>query len=126
MIDETTKRKGRTGSAGRASTSRRPKNLLVPMTLVTLGEGTSYGYELMIGWQLQGSAIRTRGRSTGHGGGWREKGPASPSGIPRRRPAPRRMYSVTGAWEAYLDSWAQGCELYQRVVDRFFLTYAAR
>ncbi|MDP8950710.1 MAG: helix-turn-helix transcriptional regulator [Actinomycetota bacterium] len=126
MIDETTKRKGGTGSAGRGDMDARPKNWLVPMTLVTLGEGSSYGYELMdrlaalgFGETNPGTFYRTLRRMEGEGlceSEW----DTSASG-----PA-RRVYSVTGAGEAYLDSWAEGCERYQRVVDHFFLTYAAR
>ncbi len=45
-INETMKREGKSrGSVGGPGIEDRPKNWLVPATLVTLGEGSSHGYE---------------------------------------------------------------------------------
>jgi PadR family transcriptional regulator, regulatory protein PadR len=37
-----------------------------------------------------------------------------------------RTYSVTDTGEAYLESWAQECEKYQRLLDTFYVAYGAR
>jgi PadR family transcriptional regulator PadR len=104
----------------------RPKNWLVPMALVTLREGSSHGYELMerlaalgLGDTNPGNFYRTLRRMEGEGLCESEWDTSAGSSGPARR-----MYSVTAAGEAYLESWAVGCERYQRIVDRFFLTYA--
>ena len=105
----------------------RPRNWLVPVSLVTLREQSSYGYELMerltqFGFekinpgtlyralrQMEKEGLCKSEWETSNGGG----GPAC------------RVYSVTDSGEAYLDSWAKECEKYQQVLDSFSLAYAA-
>lgn len=127
MSDVTTNRGGAPGPGVARDPDARPKNWLVPMTLVALREGSSYGYELMerlaaFGWgeASPGTLYRTLRRMEGEGLCESEWGTSADSSGPARR-----MYSVTAAGEAYLDSWAEGCERYQRIVDRFFRTYDA-
>ena len=127
MIDGTTNRGGTHGPGVARAPAMRPKNWLVPMMLMTLRDGSSYGYELMerlavLGWGEvnPGTLYRTLRQMEGEGLCESEWDTSADSSGPARR-----MYSVTVAGEAYLDSWAEGCERYQRIVDRFFLTYDA-
>lgn len=127
MGEETTNRGGSPGSAGARNPDARPKNWLVPMALVSLREGSSYGYELMERlaasgcWEASpGMLYRTLRRMEGDGLCESEWGTSADSSGPARR-----VYSVTAAGEAYLDSWAEGCERSRRIVERFFLTYDA-
>lgn len=126
MGDGTTNRTGAHGPGGSREPDARPKNWLVAMTLLSLGEGRSHGYALMerlenFGWgeANPGTLYRTLRRMEGEGLCETDWDTSAGSSGPARR-----MYSVTAAGEAYLESWAVGCERYQRIVDRFFLTYA--
>jgi PadR family transcriptional regulator, regulatory protein PadR len=104
----------------------RPKNWLVPVALVTLRKQSTHGYELMerlrrFGFEEinPGTLYRTLRKMEREGlcsSEWEtsEVGPAC------------RVYSLTGAGEAYLKSWARASERYQRVMDAFSLAYAAR
>ena len=101
----------------------RPKNWLVPVTLVILRESTSYGYELMerlveLGFETlnPGTLYRTLRKMEQDGlcsSEWQtaSAGPA------------RRMYSITDAGKAYLDFWVESLEQYQRNMDAFFQAY---
>ena len=127
MIDGTANRGGKPGPGVAREPDARPRDWLVAMTLVSLREGSSYGYELMerlaaLGWweASPGTLYRTLRRMEGEGLCESEWGISADSSGPARR-----MYSLTLAGEAYLDSWAEGCERYQQIVDRFFLTYDA-
>ncbi len=104
----------------------RPRNWLVPVTLLTLRGCTSYGYELMertaafgFGAMNPGTLYRTL-RQMEKNGHVKSKWETSKGG-----PA-RRMYSITDAGEAYLDFWAQALEQYQRNMDAFFRLYTGR
>lgn len=126
MIDGTN-REGKPGTGVARAPAMRPRNWLVAMTLVSLRDRSSYGYELMerlaaFGWWEvnPGTLYGTLRRMEGEGLCESEWDTSAGSSGPARR-----MYSVTVAGEAYLDSWAEGCERYQRIVDRFFLTYDA-
>jgi PadR family transcriptional regulator, regulatory protein PadR len=104
----------------------RPRNWLVPVALVTLREKSSHGYELMerieeFGFEEinPGTVYRTLRQMENEGlcnSEWETSGmgPAC------------RVYSVTDSGAARLDSWAQACERYQRVLDAFSLAHAAR
>ena len=104
----------------------RPRNWLVPVALVTLREKSTHGYELMerleeFGFEQinPGTVYRTLRRMEKEGlceSEWEASGCGSGC----------RVYSVTESGEAYLDSWAQACERYQRVLDAFSLAYYAR
>ena len=104
----------------------RPKNWLVPVTLVMLREANSYGYELMersvqLGFEMlnPGTMYRTL-RKMENGGlcesEWQTG--CSSSGGPARR-----MYSITEAGEAYLNLWVESLEHYQKTMDAFLLAY---
>jgi poly-beta-hydroxybutyrate-responsive repressor len=41
-------------------------------------------------------------------------------------PPPRRMYAITDAGEAYLETWAAACKKYHRLMDRFARVYGRR
>ena len=128
MIDETTEREGKAReSVGSGGLVALPKNWLVHAPLVTLVEGRSYGYELME--RLAASGVRTTNPGTLYRTLRRMEGEClceSEWDTSAASGPARRMYSITDAGEAYLDSWAEGCERYQLIVDRFFLAYAAR
>ena len=126
MSDEERKRQGRpTGSPGLRKIEARPKAWLVPVILLTIREGRSHGYELMerapnlgFGATGSGTVYRTLRRMEGEGlceSRWEANGDG---------PA-RRMYAITDAGEAYLNSWAEALERYQQVMDGFFRSYGA-
>jgi PadR family transcriptional regulator len=114
-------------SAGNHPIDVRPKNWLTPVTLLTLREKSSYGYELMkriaqFGFEAinPGTLYRSLRHMEKVGlceSEWETSNGAGPA---------CRMYSVTDAGEAYLASWAEECKEYQRVLDSFYLSYAGR
>ena len=106
----------------------RPKNWLIPAALVALREESSHGYELMerleeFGFEEMnpGTLYRTLRQMENEGLCESEWETSNGGGPPTRR-----VYSVTESGEARLDSWAQACERYQRVLDAFSLAYYAR
>lgn len=107
----------------------RPRNWLSPVALVILHEESSYGYELMerLATEFEfeqinaGTLYRTLRQmekeglcesqwETSEGGGG----------------SARRMYYITDAGEAYLDTWIQACSGYRRVMDALSQAYASR
>ncbi len=104
----------------------RPRNWLVPVTLLALREWESYGYELTqrmaaFGFEVMnpGTLYRTLRQM--------EKDGIVKSTWETSRGGPaRRMYSITDAGEAYLDFWAQALEQYRRNMDAFFQLYTGR
>jgi PadR family transcriptional regulator, regulatory protein PadR len=103
----------------------RPKNWLVPVTLVMLRQGSSYGYELLersveLGFEMlnAGTLYRTLRKMENEGLCESEWQTDSSSG----RPA-RRMYSITDAGEAYLSLWVESLEHYQKTLDALLLAY---
>ena len=105
----------------------RPTNLLMPLMLMYLQQCNSYGYELIektaAFWQetLNPSTVyRTLSRMENNGdieGTWdttKTRGPA------------RKMYCITEAGEAYLDSWMASLEQYKRNTDAFLQLYRRR
>lgn len=105
----------------------RPRNWLVPVSLVTLREESTHGYELMerlteFGFEElnPGTLYRTL-RQMEEEGLCESEWETSDGGGPACR-----VYSVTDSGEAHLDSWAQACERYQGVLDAFSLAYARR
>ena len=105
----------------------RPRNWLVPVTLLTLRDCTSYGYKLMeqtakfgFGAMNPGTFYRTLRHMEKDGlcqSEWDTQSGAGPA---------RRVYTITDAGEAYLDFWAQSLEQYQRNMDLFFRLYTGR
>ena len=101
----------------------RPRNWLTAVTLLTLREWNSYGYELMervaaFGFEAMnpGTLYRTL-RQMEKEGLCESKWETSKGG-----PA-RRMYSITDAGEAYLAFWAEALEHYQKAMGDFFRIY---
>ena len=105
----------------------RPKNWVVPVTLVLVREESSHGYELMerleeFGFDdvlNAGRLYRTLRRMEKEGlceSEWETSG---------RGPA-RRAYSITDSGEEYLAAWAEGCKRYQNVMDCFYGAYMSR
>ena len=93
----------------------RPKNWLVPVTLVLLRQWSSYGYELMertveLGFETvnPGTVYRTLRKMEKDGLCESEWETTSSSGGPARR-----MYSITDAGGAYLALWVRSMEQYQ-------------
>ena len=101
----------------------RPTNWLTPVALVVLREESSHGYELMerleeFGFEEinPGTLYRTLRRMEKDGlceSEWEtsESGPA------------RRVYSITDAGKACLDSWAEGCKKYQDALEALTRAY---
>ncbi len=115
----------RRGLEGKPHSSRignameaRPKNWLVPVTLVLLRQWNIYGYELMersveLGFEAinPGTVYRTL-RKMEKDGLCKSEWEHPSSGGP-----PRRMYSITDAGGAYLDLWVRSMEQYQQTMD---------
>ncbi len=104
----------------------RPRNWLVPVTLLSLQQWNSYGYELMeraaaFGFETvnPGTMYRTL-RDMEKNGTVKSKWETSGAG-----PA-RRMYSITDAGKTYLDLWVSSLEHYQQMMDAFFRLYTDR
>src|SRR4028118_333587 len=101
----------------------RPKNWLVPVTLVLLRQWNSYGYELMersveLGFETvnPGTVYRTLRKM--------EKDELCESKWETSCGGPaRRMYSITDAREAYLGLWFKLLEQYQKTTDAFLQVY---
>jgi PadR family transcriptional regulator PadR len=107
----------------------RPRNWLVPVALVVLKEESSYGYVLMerltqFGFEeINPGTLYRALRQMENEGLCESEWEISTNG--NGGPA-RRVYSVTKSGEAYLDSWAEEYEKYQKVLDSFSLAYTAR
>jgi PadR family transcriptional regulator, regulatory protein PadR len=102
----------------------RPRNWLVPVTLLTLRDCTTYGYKLMeqtakfgFGAMNPGTLYRTLRNMEKDGLCQSEWDTSSGTG------PPRRVYSITDAGEAYLGVWVEALEQYQRNMDFFFSLY---
>jgi len=103
----------------------RPRNWLVAVALVTLREKNSHGYELMerlrhFGFEEinPGTLYRTLRQMEKEGlcdSEWKTSNGGGPA---------CRVYSLTNAGQAHLNSWAQAFERYQRLLDAFSLAYA--
>ena len=127
MSDE---RRGPEGNPRSALTGNnveaRPKNWLMPVTLVLLRQWSSHGYELMeraVELRFEtitpGTLYRTLRKMEKDGlcqSDWETT--TTSSGGP-----PRRMYSITDAGGAYLDLWVRSMEQYQQTMDAFLQAY---
>ena len=105
----------------------RPRNWLVPVTLLALRESTSYGYKLMeqaaaFGFVAMnpGTLYRTL-RHMERDGLCESEWDTTNGGGPARR-----VYSITDAGEAYLGFWVDALEQYRRNMDAFFHMYSGR
>jgi PadR family transcriptional regulator, regulatory protein PadR len=99
----------------------RPKNWLVPVTLVLLRQWSSHGYELMeraveLGFEAinLGTVYRTLRKMEKDGLCQSDWETTSSSGGP-----PRRMYSISDAGGSYLDFWVRSMDQYQQTMDAF-------
>jgi PadR family transcriptional regulator PadR len=102
----------------------RPRNWLVPVTLLTLRDCTSYGYKLMeqtaafgFGAMNPGTFYRTLRHMEKDGlcqSEWDTQSGGGPA---------RRVYTITDAGEAYLGFWVEALEQYRRNMDAFFSLY---
>jgi PadR family transcriptional regulator, regulatory protein PadR len=128
VSDESRKREGAQHSMGNHhDIDVRPKNWLVPVALLTLRKKSSRGYELMdriAGFGFEqinpGTLYRALRKMEKEGlceSEWETSSNGGGSAC--------RTYSVTDAGETYLESWAEECEKYQRVLDTFYLAYEA-
>ena len=116
MSDEKHRREGNPHSAGNAiDIEVRPRNRLVPVTLVMLRQCNIYGYELMeraveLGFETMnpGTVYRTLRKMEKDGLWESEWETPSSSGGPARR-----MYSITDTGGAHLDLWVRSMEQYQ-------------
>ena len=104
-----------------------PRNWLVPATLLTLRDCTSYGYKLMeqtaafgFGAMNPGTFYRTLRHMEKDGlckSEWDTSSGAGPA---------RRVYTITDAGEAYLGFWIEALEQYRRNMDFFFSLYTGK
>ena len=101
---------------------------MTPVALVVLHEESSYGYELMERLATEfdfeqinaGTLYRTL-RQMEKEGLCESEWETSKGGGPARR-----MYHITEAGQAYLDSWLRACKEYRRVMDALSRAYASR
>ena len=121
---ERKKHGGEPDPAGANGIEVRPRNWLVPVTLLTLQQCCSHGYKLMehaasfgMGVINQGTFYRTLRNMEKDGlceSRWDTSNGAGPA---------RRVYTITDAGEAYLDFWAKSLEQYRSTMDAFFSLY---
>jgi len=102
----------------------RPRNWLVPVTLLTLRDCTTYGYKLMeqtakFGFEATNPGTYYRTLRCMEKDGLCKSEWDTSSGV---GPA-RRVYSITEAGEAYLGFWVDALEQYRRNIDFFFSLY---
>jgi PadR family transcriptional regulator len=104
----------------------RPRNWLVPVTLLTLRDCTTYGYKLMeqtakFGFEATNPGTYYRTLRCMEKDGLCKSEWDTSSGV---GPA-RRVYSITEAGEAYLGFWVDALEQYRRNMDFFFSLYTS-
>ncbi|MBI3979581.1 MAG: helix-turn-helix transcriptional regulator [Chloroflexi bacterium] len=101
-----------------------PRSFLAPYLLLPLRNWNAHGYEIMRQMMMMGFAALDPGmvyrvlRHLEKEGMLRSRWDTSKEG-----PA-RRIYSVTDAGLAFLQSWAASLEQHRRTVDRFFELYS--
>jgi PadR family transcriptional regulator, regulatory protein PadR len=107
----------------REEVETRPRNWLVPSLLLLLRGWSSYGYDLM--QRLAALGVEAPNISTVYRAlrQMEEKGMVS-SGWEVSGDGPgRRVYSITEAGEAYLESWMNSLEQHQRMIEEFLRIY---
>ena len=128
MPDEERKKHGGEPRPGEANGLQvKPRNWLVPVTLLTLQRRCSYGYKLMeqtakvgLGAASPGTFYRTLRNMEKDGlckSQWDTSNGAGPA---------RRVYTITDAGEAYLGFWVDALEQYQRNMNTFFSLYTGK
>ena len=114
--------------AAQQKVEARPKKWLIPLILVWLREeNSSYGYEIMESLEEEfgfeqidpATVYRTLRQMEKEGlckSEWEtfEQGKAN------------RMYAITVAGEAFLQTWVEACEQYRRVTDTLSRVYKGR
>ncbi|WP_396653003.1 poly-beta-hydroxybutyrate-responsive repressor [Metabacillus arenae] len=100
-----------------------PKNLMIPVLLLSLRGWNLHGYKLIqqltqFGFSSidQGNVYRTLRQLE------KDKMVKSEWDTSTGGPA-KRIYSLTDAGEAYLNAWAGSLEQYQSILNRFFTMY---
>ena len=100
-----------------------PKNFLIPIMLLHLREWNSHGYELMervmqFGVQSldQGNFYRLLRQLE------KDNLVKSEWDVEASGPA-KRIYAITDAGEAYLETWASSLTYYQKMLDQFCHLY---
>lgn len=111
----------------RSEASAQPRNWLQPFLLLSLQQWQSHGYELMqrlavYGFESidPGSVYRTLRQLERDGlvsSDWDTESNQGPA---------RRVYSLTDAGAAYLQTWASALRGYQSMLDSFFQSYATQ
>lgn len=114
---------GHATTGGRREAAAQPRSWLQPFLLLALEQWQSHGYELIrrmsaFGFETldRGSVYRTLRQLEKDGlveSGWdtSKDGPA------------RRLYSLTDAGRAYLNTWAASLRSYQIMLNHFFTLY---
>ncbi len=112
------------GASGRMKNQRgpevRPKKLLVPVILMALRQGNSYGYDLM---EETATSFWKEGISSGtmyqRLRQMEKKGTVESTWDANATGPARRMYSITDAGEAHLGLWIESLKQYQSNVAAF-------
>lgn len=103
---------------------RMPKNFLASWLLLLLRNWSAHGYQLIqtltamgLGLVDPATVYRTLRQLE-------QEGYIASAWDPRASGPARRMYTLTGAGEAYLEVWARQLEQYQSTLNRFFDVYS--
>src|SRR5213078_54553 len=102
------------------------KNWLVPILLLMLRQGSSYGYELMEKMSTFGLAAMNPGTFYRTLRQMEKDGMVSSRWDTSEGGPARRVYSITEAGENYLKFWASSLEHYQKMMNTFFQPYNVR
>jgi len=106
-----------------------PRNFLKPCLLLLLRGWSAYGYQLMPKLMLFGFRFQNANGKPDYGTVYRALRDLERDGMVRSSwdtttdgPA-RRVYGLTEAGEAFLQSWINGLDQYRRALDFFFRLY---
>jgi PadR family transcriptional regulator PadR len=107
-----------------------PRNFLKPCLLLLLRGWSAYGYQLMPKLALFGFRFQNAEGKPDYGTVYRALRDLEREGMVRSSwdtttegPA-RRVYGLTEAGEAFLQSWINGLEQYKQALDFFFRLYS--
>jgi PadR family transcriptional regulator len=102
------------------------KNWLVPLLLLLLRQWSSYGYELMEKMSTFGLAALNPGTCYRTLRQMERDGMVSSHWDTSEGGPARRVYSITGVGEAYLNRWSRSLDQYQGMMETFFRIYTGQ
>lgn len=112
---------GTPGASGKA-----PKNFLIPYLLLLLREWNAHGYQLLQRLVAFGFAALDPGTVYRTLRQLEKDGLVSSSWDTSHDGPARRIYTITDAGLAFLQTWASSLEQYRATLDKFFDLYLGR